>query len=707
MQGTGSDRSIFFNAHHSPVGAFASFTLGFPGAKGGMGLELGGPANEDVYIGCEDGKQEGLLLAFPFFGKGSEDEAVRYDVEAAAPQDGATVLKSFAHESITREFACCRDTWQSGDLRLSIISPVKSIPDPEGAGEEALRAALVPAVMAELTLDNTSGKRPRKLFFGYRGSDRYSAMRRIDDTTGGRLRGIGQGRQTAMVTDDSSAWSGLAFTLDKVVCPEIPENLVFGLAGVGAVVAEAAPGEKKTLRVALCFYRDGIATSGWDTTYYYTRLFGNIESVAEYALTHFDDALSQADAFDAELREAQLSDDRHFMLAHAIRSYYGSTELLCRDEQPLWVVNEGEYRMMNTFDLTADHLFFEMKMNPWVVRNVMELFVERYSYQDKVRFPGDATEYPGGISFTHDMGMANVFSRPHYSAYELFRLDGCFSHMTHEQLVNWVCCSATYALVGGDQEWSRKQADVFAGCLESLLNRDNPDPAKRDGIMALDSSRTMGGAEITTYDSLDASLGQARNNLYLAVKTWAAYVCLEKIFADLQDEQRAAVAAEQAQRAAATITAQADTDGMLPAILNEGNHSRIIPAIEGLVFPYLCGLHDAVADSGQYAALIKTLQRHLATVLKPGICLFDSGGWKISSTSRNSWLSKIYLSQFVAEAVLGVKDAALSDKADSDHVAWLLDPENAYFAWSDQMVDGKARGSKYYPRGVTAILWTR
>jgi len=34
-----------------------------------------------------------------------------------------------------------------------------------------------------------------------------------------------------------------------------------------------------------------------------------------------------------------------------------------------------------------------------------------------------------------------------------------------------------------------------------------------------------------------------------------------------------------------------------------------------------------------------------------------------------------------------------------------LDEENAYFAWSDQMLQGKAVGSRYYPRGVTSILW--
>ena len=68
---------------------------------------------------------------------------------------------------------------------------------------------------------------------------------------------------------------------------------------------------------------------------------------------------------DARAADARLSADQRFMLAHAIRSYYGSTQLLERDGQPLWVVNEGEYRMMNTFDLTVDHLFFELRFNPW------------------------------------------------------------------------------------------------------------------------------------------------------------------------------------------------------------------------------------------------------------------------------------------------------------------------------------------------------
>jgi hypothetical protein len=188
------------------------------------------------------------------------------------------------------------------------------------------------------------------------------------------------------------------------------------------------------------------------------------------------------------------------MLAQAVHSYYGSTQFLECGGKPLWVVNEGEYRMMNTFDLTVDHLFFELAQNPWVVRNQLDWFVKRYSYTDEVYLPGDATAYPGGLSFTHDMGVANCISRPQYSIYEMFGLHGCFSHMTHEQLVNWVCCAASYVRATGDDAWLAANLPIFRACLESLVNRDHPDPAKRDGIMSADSSRA--GRHVSSTSTL-------------------------------------------------------------------------------------------------------------------------------------------------------------------------------------------------------------
>ena len=111
------------------------------------------------------------------------------------------------------------------------------------------------------------------------------------------------------------------------------------------------------------------------------------------------------------------------------------------------------------------------------------------------------------------------------------------------------------------------------------------------------------------------------------------------------------------------------------------------------------GTHAALDKEGKYSRYLAALKRHLETVLVPGVCLFPDGGWKLSSSSDNSWLSKIYLSQFVARKVLGLPASATAT-ADAAHVKWLMHGKESYWAWSDQMVNGTALGSRYYPRGA-------
>lgn len=697
--GAKTNPALFFNAHHAPVGAFATFTLGFSGAKGGLGMELGAPSNESIFIGVET-REGGAYEALPFFGS-SADSALRYDVESGAVLVEGMV-KRFPEDALTREFGLACDTWRARDLTFSIYSPIKPVPEPAAATKSTMMQALVPAVFAELTIDNTTGTRARKAFLGREGSDPRYNTRRLDDVSRGKFTGVGQGTVTAIVSDSAGVYSGTGFTLDQVLKPDFSENLAFGLGGVGALMAEVPAGKSRTFRFAICFYRDGNVTSGLPASYYYTRYFSSIETVAAYALQNWNAQKHLAVQADRTLARAELSTARHFQLCHAVRSYYGSTEFLDAGGKPFWVVNEGEYRMMNTFDLTVDHLFFELDQNPWVVKNQLDWFVRRYSYKDSVRLPGSPKEYPGGISFTHDMGIGNCVSRPGFSSYEKAGLSGCFSHMTHEQLVNWVCCAVSYVKATDDTLWQARNLRTFQACFASLINRDHPDPKQRDGVMSVDSSRCLGGAEITTYDSLDISLGQARNNLYLAVKTWAAYLGLSETFRAVKNPKLAAQAEEQAKKCGQTIASHLRDDGFIPAVMGEGNESRIIPAIEGLIFPLVWKLDSALSADGTHGRLIRALKTHLQTILVLGMCKFPDGGWKLSSTSDNSWLSKIYLSQHVANAVYGVPP---DDRADEAHRSWLLDPDNAYFAWSDQMVAGKAKGSKYYPRGVTAWLW--
>jgi hypothetical protein len=591
-------------------------------------------------------------------------------------------------------------------MTFKVYSPVKSVPDPSNATADELKEALLPAVFAKITIDNTGCNKTRRAFFGYQGSDPYAAMRRLDDTSNGEFIGVGQGRQTAIVTNDPGVKSGLGFSIDKVLTVEHEVNLGFGLGLTGALVMEVPANQKKDFHFAICFYKGGVVTSGIDTQYTYTRFFSSIEEVASYALANFETLTEEYQQVNAWLDKENLSEDQRFMMTHSIHSYYGNTQLLDDvDGNPIWVVNEGEYRMMNTFDLTVDQLFYELKMNPWTVKNEFELFIDRYSYEDKVRLPKDDKEYPGGISFTHDMGVANVFSRPGHSAYEFAGIDGCFSYMTHEELVNWLCCVTVYIHQTKDNDFVNRHLDMIKQAFQSMLNRDNPDSEQRNGLMGLDSSMTKGGAEITTYDSLDVSLGQARNNIYIATKCWGVYVALEKLFNQLELTELSEEAKMQSERCATSIANEMTDEGYIPAVISEGNDSKIIPAIEGLIFPYFTGCKEHLNVTGKFGSFIQTLIEHVTNVLKPGICLFEDGGWKLSSTSENSWLSKIYLCQFIYREILGLSWNESGRLADQAHVQWLTHPELSYWSWSDQIIAGKISASRYYPRGVTSVLW--
>ena len=146
------------------------------------------------------------------------------------------------------------------------------------------------------------------------------------------------------------------------------------------------------------------------------------------------------------------------------------------------------------------------------------------------------------------MGMANTFSRPGYSAYEFFGLSGCFSHMTHEQLVNWILCAAMLCGAIRRPAWLTRELSIFKDGLDSMLNRDHPDPAQRNGVMGLDSSRRWAERKLRPMTASTFSLGQARNNIYLAGKCSALYLAMERIFLAEGLTERSRTAAQQARK---------------------------------------------------------------------------------------------------------------------------------------------------------------
>jgi hypothetical protein len=688
-----------YQAHHSSLGAYASFLLGKIGQGGGFSLSDVRSPNKNIYIGYKNNK----VNLFPFANLDFGNKLAEFGLEASENKNEEKI-NIFTEDNIEREMKWASDSWKAGELSFKIYSPFDKVKDIDTLSVEEKKLLLAPGFIGEITLDNSNNSEEAEIFFGM---DLDKNARLLSDNDEVSLLGgavdtsYGFGCEVSKEIQENIDWMTLLEMLDK------DSTLLNKLGNEVILRIKVEPNSKKTVHIAFATYQGGNITSGIKSKFAYTELFENLEEVMEFLLKNKDYYINICTLKDKELKESELNEYRKFLIAHATHSYYANTELLLdNNNKYLWVANEGEYRMMNTFDLTVDHLHWEMKYHPWTMKNSLDLFVDRYSYDEGVK-DLEGKEYKGGISFTHDMGVANMFSPKAYSSYERSNFSGCFGYMTAEQLVNWVLCGAVYALNAGDEEWVNSNLELFDKCYESLLARD----LNNDGIIDTDSLRCGTGSEITTYDSLDISLGQARNNLYLAVKTWAAYVCMENLYKKLGKDEKVVEMNQKALNLCDSLVEKFDTnEKYIPAVFESGNESRIIPAIEGLVFPYVIGDKDAISEDGRYSKLVKVLKTHLETILVKGVCLDPiSGGWKLSSTSNNTWMSKIFLCQYAAENILNMNFTKEElTEWDRVHAFWQTVPCNEQCA-TDQVHSetGKDLGSRLYPRLVTNILFMK
>lgn len=679
---------VDFHTHHGAFGAYGSFTLGLAGAGGGFNVHDGrGPASGEVHIGVV---RRGKATFLPF-SKPSEANLSAFAI-ANRGRDPLRIT-AFPTESIQRELGWATDTWRAGEIAFGLATPFDSVPDPRTVGWEGLSGHILPAVWADLALDNSGSDEPALLVAGLAPGDTGVAP---FDLPG--LVAIGlQGRYGMAASSSSGAKAFAGFSMLDCFGGDLNPRAPHWLGTSWGLCWSVPAGAKFTARFALGWYHAGPATSGLSTVYGYTRLWKDLGEVLSCAVGRVQSAWETARHRDAQLES--LSPERRWLLAHATRGYFGNSQLLsASDGSPVYVVNEGEYCMMNTLDLAVDHAFFEGRFFPWATREILDLAARRHSFLDRLKVPGDTIIHEGGVSFCHDVGVRNQFSAAGSSSYEQADLEGCFSQMTFEEACNWALGAAHYFHSGNDRDWVVRNRNLLEALAASLERREHPDPSLRRGVSGTDSVRCGTGTEITTYDSLDPSLAQARGSLYTTVKLWAAYLALERLLSVAQLPVEGVFAG--AQRAAAAVEAWPSHDGILPAHNDGRIRSAILPAAESLAHAHAWD-PGLTARDGRFGGMVRVLEKHVDSALKNGLCRFADGGWRLSSTSDNSWPSKIFLAQGVAERVFG---HAPDRRADAAHVSWLA-PGAAAWGFTDQIRSGRGIGSKYYPRGVTAILF--
>lgn len=675
--------SKFFTLAHAPFGGDGCFSIGKNG--GGVKIASSRLACDSIYIGY---RQKDTLRLLPFYDD-SNNPANSFTSDYGV---GSIVKHDFTEAEVTRAVTPCEDSITAGKFEIKIITPFYKCPNFDNLDTEDLKKLVAPIVLIEIIFDNRQGD---------------------EDITGIFALSNIQGREKTTQTNGFYTFNGgygvcssSESTSDFDVCSFVTGSAKdFVLAPISGFRQLVPSGEKKSMKIVIGFYKSGVVTSGnFAYPYFYTTIFKSIDQVLSYGFKNFDNYKAIAANTDNYFKGLSGGSDDLKLFSHAVKGYFASTSLFGSRGNYLYVVNEGSFRMLNTLDLFIDHIFFESEFYPFAVSNQLKTYYEYYSYTDVIK---DDKNSANGISFCHDIGCFNIFTPTGTSSYEIEGTCGCYSYMTTEQLYNFVIACAINDRNGYSMNFSQ---DELLALYNSILMRDSILPETRLGVMNINSSKCGDGGEITTYDSIDHSLGVSRGNLYLNMKRLNALKCIQ-LLSDNNTEFIASVQKEFMLVLKNIEESYDETQNKFFANKQLNVETAILPVIEPLIYFKVLNI--------EIPHRLKSLcAKHLQTVLKKGSCLFEDGGFKLSASSVNSWQSKVFICIVIAESILQEysqpQGDAINNKFEFREI--LHNAKRAHLEWwengcedncaIDQVFDGRTlEKGFYYPRGISSFLF--
>jgi hypothetical protein len=669
-----SNQLVFANVDHAPMGACSTITYGYKGEPCGVGTSTGVYPYWDSWSG-------GVLIAL----SGSSGmQSLPFITNVS------TGVRYFPDANIQRTLTPGTDefTIAGAGLAYTHYSPAWSMPDLNSATLIEKKRFFLPATWMVFTIQNTNNT-PEDFYFGLPVPVTQKTF------ANGAYQGFALGEAAlAVQTGSCDLLTGARLTS---VFSGITQGFAFHLA--------VPPSQTRSLMVAIAYYRSAVVDARTGSSYYYTTLYPSIDSVIDAAFAGFGDAQMRCQQLATAMSNAGLNPYRQFLASHALHAYMADTACLIDPKGGVhWWEMEGFFNYINTFDLTVDHAFYDAYMHPWALRNVLDAYSGAlpgtgYSYSAPLNNPSGIQVSSSGFSFYHDMGLwPTSGTGPAYS-----------STMGDEELQSWILSAGVYWSQTADHTWVSNNVTLLQTCLNSMLLRDNTNSTARDGV-----TKNVNAGEITTWDSLDSSLQKPAYSGRLAVRNWACYVALNAMFGQVGNVADAATCENMAGVAAQTIVNRWNTYhgiiGYIPALLDGSNTAGIVSMVEGLVYPAVMGLTNAIdRTGGPYATMLQALSNHISAVLVPGKCLDATcGAWlSTSATPTITWQSKNFICQYVAEVVLGITNNNVNGTVDQIHAS--LQIQDAPLQGFSDALYGTGifhySGGVHYPRGITTALW--
>ena len=684
-----SNQLVFANVDHAPMGACGTITYGYKGDICGEGTETG----VYPYWAPSGGGGGGVLIAL------SNSAGLQILPFVGSASSISSKAQFFPDSGVQRKLTPCTDefTIAGAGLRFTHYTPIWSMPNLSTATLSETKRYFLPATWLVFTVQNTNNT-PEDFYFGLPvpvtprsfGNGAYQGFGLVNSAYYGS-----QLSEAAMAVQSGSC---------EVLSGSSLSSVFSGMTQGAAFHLAVPAGQIRSLTVVIGYYRSAVLDTRTQASYYYTSLFSSIDNVFDAAFAGLGDVQTRCQELAAIMAAAGLNPYRQFLACHAIHSYMADTACTIDPQGNVsWREIEGIFNFINTFDLTVDHSFFDSFFQPWALRNVLDTFSGAipgtgYFFTLPLVDPSNKQVSSQGFSFYHDMGLwPTSQTHPAYGG-----------SMGDEELQSWILSAGQYWSHSSDDAWLTNNLGVLQTCLSSMLLRDHTNAPSRDGVT---KNVNSGEREITTFDNLDGSLQHPAFNGRLAVRNWACYLALNAMFTRIGDATDAATCENMAGVTAQTIVDRWNTYhstlGYIPALLDGSSSSAVISMVEGLVYPAAMGLTNAIdRTGGPYASMLQALSNHVMAVLVPGRTLDSgSGAWLVTSSTPFTWQSKVFLSQYATEAILGITNSTVDGAVDQVHVSVQF-----YGAPFQGFCDafqgyGALEGGHHYPRGVTSVLW--
>lgn len=305
-------KSVDFHAAHSPFGAFASFTCGLCSATNGTpggtcgGFSIGArkPAAQNLYIGYRRGTGPWRLL--PFFHP-KADRSAEFTTEQVAHAKFDIPYQAVGQGEIKRTLAPATDRFEVGPFSFTLFSPFERIAELSTMDPLRQKLVVAPVVSALLEGDNSDSDEPLEIMFGFEDSD--SGQRLLADTHPD-LAGFAVGTKYGFAAAPGPGVRlNSGFNLFSTWRRD--DRGIFLLGASAAVIFTVPPRQRAQLPLALGFFQDGVATTGLESHYFYTKHFERLEDVLAFGLAHHGEYLRIAAARDDELKSNALSAERN------------------------------------------------------------------------------------------------------------------------------------------------------------------------------------------------------------------------------------------------------------------------------------------------------------------------------------------------------------------------------------------------------------